>query len=261
MRSWCRFLVLWGACLGVYLCAYAEQGVALPDKKEATLGMSRTNQSLLHGVLINYKNDLTLNVTYETAKGFASIQNGVGVWLVREALVKAGVGVNYMLGRQESADRRYTGMGNVPGSAMSYVWGEWQPIQDAVTVYGNFGNSWNSANGKLAQWGTTLGFPVLQTVNGFVDFSRLWGDQRYVQRFYGVNSSQATLSGYRPFNVQSSGTLYRNAQMGLVWSLDAQTDVIMAYGKSSASSFLMESPLLDRKSQAMSAVVLSRRFD
>lgn len=261
MRFVPYFLTGWCMALGMCLYAHADQGMVLPDKKEATLGMSRTNQSLLHGVLINYKNDLTLNANYESERGFASIQNGVGLWLVRQELVKAGVGVNYMLGRQESVDRRYTGMGNVPGSAMSYVWGEWQPIQDAITVYGNLGDSWNSSNGKLAQWGMTLGFPIMQTVNGFADFSRSWGDQRYVQRFYGVNSSQTTLSGYRPFTAQSSGTLYRNTQIGLVFAFDAQTDVIVAHGKSNATSFLMESPLLDRKTQAMSAMVLSRRFD
>ena len=261
MRSWPCFIAVWCAAFGVCVNVCAQQDMTLPDKQEMTLGLSRTNQSLLHGVLINYKNDLTLNVNYENAKGFASIQNGVGLWLVRQELLKAGVGVNYMLGRQESADRRYSGMGNVPGSAMSYVWGEWQHIQDAITLYGNFGDSWNSSNGKLAQWGMTLGFPVLQTVNGFADVSRSWGDQRYVQRFYGVSSSQTTLSGYRPFTAPSAGTLYRNTQVGLVFAYDAQTDVIVARGKSSATSFLMESPLLDRKSQVLSAVVLSQRFD
>jgi outer membrane scaffolding protein for murein synthesis (MipA/OmpV family) len=251
------------SCCVAALCvaASAQDSTPLPDKKDVTFGLSRTNQSLLHGVLINYTNDPTLNVTYETARGFASIQNGVGLWLVREPLWKAGIGVNYMLGRDASADRRYTGMGNVPGSAMSYVWGEWQPIQDAVTVYGNLGDSWNASNGKLAQWGMTLGFPVVQAVNGFVDLSRSWGDQRYVQRFYGVSANQASLSGYRPFTAQTSGTLYRNTQVGVVFAFDAQTDVSMVHGKSNATSFLMESPLLDRASQAMSAAVLNRRFD
>ena len=260
MSAVIRCVLLW-SILGVFVFAQADEGTGIPDKREATLGVSRTNQSLLHGVLINYKNDLTINLTYENATGFASIQNGVGIWLVHEELVKAGVALNYMLGRQESADRRYAGMGNVPGSAMSYVWGEWQPIKDAITLYGNFGDSWNASNGKLAQWGMTFGFPVMHRINGFADFSRSWGDQRYVQRFYGVNSSQTTSSGYRPFAVQTSGVLYRNAQIGLVVEFDAQTDVIMAYGKSTATSFLMESPLIDRKSQASSAMLLSRRFD
>lgn len=91
------------------------------DKLELTVGVGRTSQSLLHGVLVTYRNDPTLNLSYETAQGFASLQNGIGLWLVREELFKAGLSVNYMMGRQEKTDSRYTGMGDVAGSAMSYV--------------------------------------------------------------------------------------------------------------------------------------------
>jgi hypothetical protein len=41
---------------------------------------------------------------------------------VRDELFKVGLSVNYMMGRQEKADPRYAGMGNVAGSAMSYAW-------------------------------------------------------------------------------------------------------------------------------------------
>ena len=243
------------------LCGAAAEHAEMPDKFEITAGMSRTNQSLVHGVLVTYKNDPTLNISYETARGFASVQNGVGVWLVRENLLKAGVSVNYMMGRRESADSRYAGMGRVPGSAMTYVWGEWQPIKDAITVYGNAGNSWHASSGTLAQWGATMGFPVWGRVNGFVDVSRYWASQTYVQRYYGVTQSQSASSGYNVFTARSSGTLYANAQVGLSVEVDRNTDLIMAYGTSKASGLLMDSPLLNTKSQTMSAFVLNRRFD
>jgi outer membrane protein len=230
------------------------------DKLELTVGVSRTSQSLLHGVLVTYRNDPTLNLSYETAQGFASLQNGIGLWLVREELFKAGLSVNYMMGRQEKADSRYTGMGDVAGSAMSYVWAEWQPVKDAITLYGNAGNSWHSASGTLAQWGATLGLPVVERVNGFVDVSRYWANQRYVQKYYGVSVSQSFGSGYNGFTARASGTLYANVQMGLVFELDRDTDLIAAHGRSTASSMLMESPLLNQKSQAMSTLLLSRRF-
>ena len=84
----------------------AEDAV-LADKFEVTAGMSRTSQSLLRGVLVTYKNDPTLNVNYETAQGFASMQNGVGVWMARDDLFKVGLSVNYMMGRQEKSDLNY----------------------------------------------------------------------------------------------------------------------------------------------------------
>ncbi|WP_158268108.1 MipA/OmpV family protein [Limnohabitans sp. Jir61] len=232
----------------------------LPDKLEVTAGLSRTSQSLVHGVLITFENEPTLNVNYETAQGFASVQNGVGVWLVRDELFKAGLSVNYMMGRQEKADVRYSGMGNVAGSAMSYVWAEWQPIKDAITLYGNAGNSWHSGSGTLVQWGATIGFPLINQVNGFVDVSRYWANQRYVQTYYGVTQSQSQASHYGAFNAHMSGTLYANAQMGVAIELDRDIDLIASFGRSTASSMLMESPLLNQKSQTLSALVLSRRF-
>lgn len=232
----------------------------LTDRFEVAVGLSRTSQSLLHGVLVTYKNDPTLNVNYETAQGFASMQNGVGVWLVRDELFKAGLSVNYMMGRQEKADPRYVGMGRVAGSAMSYVWAEWQPIKDAITLYGNAGNSWRSESGTLAQWGATLGFPLINPVNGFVDVSRYWANQRYVQQYYGVTQSQSQTSHYGVFNAHMSGTLYANVQMGVAIELDHDMDLIASVGRSTASSMLMESPLLNQKSQTLSALMLSRRF-
>jgi len=242
------------------LYAGAADGSDIPDKLEVTVGVSRTSQSLIHGVLVTYKNDPTLNISYETAQGFASVQNGVGVWLVRDVQLKAGVSVNYMMGRQEKADPRYAGMGRVPGSAMSYVWGEWQPIKDAVTLYGNAGNSWHAASGTLAQWGATIGFPVMGRVNGFVDLSRYWASQSYVQQYYGVTQAQKVTSGYDVFTARSSGTLYANAQIGLAIEVDRDMDLIAAYGTAKASGMLMDSPLLNQKSQTMSALVLNRRF-
>ena len=252
-----KYLLFLWAC---FISFVAMANEALQDKFEVTAGVSRTSQSLMHGVLVTYKNDPTLNVNYETSKGFASMQNGIGVWLVREEQLKAGVSVNYMMGRQEKSDARYSGMGHVAGSAMSYVWGEWQPIKDAITLYGNAGNSWHTASGTLAQWGATVGFPLVGRVNGFVDVSRYWAKQTYVQQYYGVSKGQSVSSGYSVFSANRSGVLYANAQMGVAIEVDHDTDVIVAYGKSTASAMLMESPLLNQKSQAISALVLSRRF-
>ncbi len=249
------------AAMTVFISAnsYAD-GSPLPDKFEASYGFTRTNQSLINGVLIHYKNDPTLNVVYENATGFASIQNGVGVWLVREAQVKSGVSLNYMMGRKASADVRYTGMGNVAGSGMAYWWGEWQPIKEAVTLYANYGNALRDSQGALGQWGLTLGLPLMPSVNVFADVSRSWANQHYFQTYYGVGAAQATASGYTPFAAPASGVLYSNRQVGLVIEASKDIDVIVGYGKSSASALLMRSPLLDRQVQSLSTIVLNQRF-
>ena len=255
MRLVASALVLFSASL-----AWAQDsGVA--DKFEVTYGINRSNQSLLNGVLVTYKNDPTINVTYETAKGFASVQNGLGLWLVRNEQVKVGYSLNYMMGRYASADTRYNGMGNVAGSAAAYAWGEWQPIKDAVTVYGNYSSALRATNGALAQWGVTLGVPVVNKVNAFVDVSRYWANQRYLQTYYGVTSAQAGSSNaYSAYTPTNSGTLYSNTLWGAMVEVNKDIDVVLGVGKSSATGLLMNSPLLDRKTQTNATVVLNQRF-
>jgi outer membrane scaffolding protein for murein synthesis (MipA/OmpV family) len=237
------------------------QDSAIADKFEVTYGINRSNQSLLNGVLVTYKNDPTINVTYETAKGFASVQNGVGLWLVRNEQVKVGYSLNYMMGRYATADTRYNGMGNVAGSAAAYAWGEWQPVKDAVTVYGNYSSAFRTNNGALAQWGVTLGVPVVNRVNAFIDVSRYWANQRYLQTYYGVTSAQAGSSNtYNAYTPTTSGTLYSNTLWGAMVEATKDIDVVIGVGKSSASGLLMNSPLLDRKTQTNATVVLNQRF-
>ena len=236
-----------------------DPGVA--DKFEVTYGINRSNQSLLNGVLVTNKNDPTINITYETAKGFASIQNGVGLWLVRNDQVKVGYSLNYMMGRYATADTRYNGMGNVAGSVAGYAWGEWQPVKDAVTVYGNYSNALRTNNGALAQWGMTLGVPVVSRVNAFIDVSRYWANQRYLQTYYGVTSAQAGSSNtYSAYTPTTSGTLYSNTLWGAMVEATKDIDVVIGLGKSSATGLLMNSPLLDRKTQTNATVVLNQRF-
>ena len=236
-----------------------DPGVA--DKFEVTYGINRSNQSLLNGVLVTNKNDPTINITYETAKGFASIQNGVGLWLVRNDQVKVGYSLNYMMGRYATADTRYNGMGNVAGSVAGYAWGEWQPVKDAVTVYGNYSNALQTNNGALAQWGMTLGVPVVSRVNAFIDVSRYWANQRYLQTYYGVTSAQAGSSNtYSAYTPTTSGTLYSNTLWGAMVEATKDIDVVIGVGKSSATGLLMNSPLLDRRTQTNATVVLNQRL-
>ena len=255
MRLVASALVLFSASL-----AWAQDsGVA--DKFEVTYGINRSNQSLLNGVLVTYKNDPTINVTYETAKGFASVQNGLGLWLVRNEQVKVGYSINYMMGRYASADTRYNGMGNVAGSAAAYAWAEWQPIKDAVTVYGNYSSALRASNGALAQWGVTLGVPVVNKVNAFIDVSRYWANQRYLQTYYGVTSAQAGSSNaYSAYTPTNSGTLYSNTLWGAMVEVTKDIDLVVGMGKSSATGLLMNSSLLDRKTQTNATVVLNQRF-
>jgi outer membrane protein len=254
-----KIILAWLGC-AIFSAVNAEE-FKDTAKFEATYGLSRTNQSLINGVLINYKTAPALNLGYENTRWFASIQNGVGAWLVRDEQLKSGLSINYMMGRNESADKRYAGMGDVAGSAMAYLWGEWQPIKDAVTLYANYGNSLSETDAALGQWGVTFGLPVANQLNVFLDHSRSWGSRQYLQKYYGVSASQSIASGYREFMPSGSGSLYRNTQIGLFIEAHQDIDVILGYGKSTACGMLMGSPMLDRRSQPISTIVLNQRFN
>lgn len=114
-----KIILAWLGC-AIFSAVNAEE-FKDTAKFEATYGLSRTNQSLINGVLINYKTAPALNLGYENTRWFASIQNGVGAWLVRDEQLKSGLSINYMMGRNESAEKRYAGIGNVADTAMAYV--------------------------------------------------------------------------------------------------------------------------------------------
>jgi outer membrane scaffolding protein for murein synthesis (MipA/OmpV family) len=250
----------------VGVCCALVQGVCAAEsngdeKFEASYGLTRTNQSLINGVLIHYQTDPTLNLAYENTRGFASIQNGVGFWLVRNAQLKTGLSANYMMGRNQSADKRYVGMGSVSGAPTAYVWSEWQPVKDALTFYANYGKSLSDTDAALAQWGFTLGLPITRKLNFFLDHSRSWGSNQYIRQYYGVTASQSITSGYREFTPTHAGLLYKNTQIGLVLEAHKNVDVILGYGTSTASNTLMHSQLLDRRSQPITTFVLNQRFN
>ena len=66
---------------------------------------------------------------------------------------------NFDAAKRREQDQAYA-------DAMAKVAAQLPNDLDAITLYGNVGNSWHSASGTLAQWGATLGFPVAQSVNG-----------------------------------------------------------------------------------------------
>jgi outer membrane scaffolding protein for murein synthesis (MipA/OmpV family) len=240
--------------------AYAQESEK-EFKFEVSYGLDRSNQSLINGVLINVRNDPSLNLTYETNKGFASIQNGLGLWFIRNDQLKVGYSLNYLMGRYESSDKRYKGMGDVAGSVAAHLWGEWQPVNDNFTIYGSYSNSLRSANGALAQWGMNLDIPLYKKLSTFVDYSQSFGSKKYLTTYYGVSSGQAgQANDYNIFTPNTSGLLYSNLMFGFNFEAGKKTDLLFGIGTTKASSALMSSPLLDKKSQSTATILINQHF-
>jgi outer membrane scaffolding protein for murein synthesis (MipA/OmpV family) len=228
---------------------------------EITYGLNKTNLSIVHGVLINAKVDPALDFNLERESGFLSIENGLGVWLLKESGLKSGLSLNYMLGRLEANDSAYRGLGDVKGQFEGYAFIEWQPILEAVTLYANWGSVPGAQHKSLAQVGFTLGLPVANGWDVFWDCKEAYGDQFYLQAFYGVNAQQSQSSGKGVYLPSSAAALYNTQTLGLVYEFDAKRNLIFGTGFIKASNTLMQSPLLaGLQTQKTTLLVLNQSF-
>jgi outer membrane scaffolding protein for murein synthesis (MipA/OmpV family) len=227
---------------------------------ELTYGLNQSNLSLLRGVVIDTKLEPTLDVKLETDQGFFSLQNGLGWWLHHEPALKSGVSLNYMLGRHQSTDRHYQGLGDRSGSFDLFAFAEWQPVLDAVTLYANAASTPGLDAKAFAQAGATLGLPLFNPWNAFVDLNVTWGNLSYWQNFYGVPARSSTASMKGTFNPTQGGVLYQSKTVGGVYSLDRSIDLIVGVGTLEASENLMQSPLMGSRVQHTVMLMVNQKL-
>lgn len=267
--QWC-FAWMFIASISVALAQTKENSAPLAGESflsramqgaEITYGMNKTNLSIVHGVLVNAKLDPTLDFNLEREDGFLSIEHGLGLWLMKETGLKSGVSVNYLLGRFQANDLAYRGLGDVNGQFEAYAFAEWQPVLEAVTLYANWGATPGSQHKGLAQVGFTLGLPLGQGWDVFWDCKEAYGDQAYLQAYYGVNAQQAQLSGKSIFLPTTGSALYNTQNIGLVYEFNPKLSLIVGVGFIKASNALMQSPLLNGlQLQRTSLAVANQNF-
>jgi len=235
--------------------AQAQMGTAegQPWKLDLSVGAVRGTQSYFKGLLLRSRTDPLVVIDAAKGRWIASTVNGVGYLLADDPVFSLGVSANYMLGRQESHEPRYKGLGNVAGTVGAYGFFEWRPVKEAVTVYGNVLRSARSQSGTLATLGATLALPVTPRLSGFVDVYANWADQRYTQTYYGVDTAQAASAAY-PAYAAKSGLLSTTPSVGVNYNVDKHWDVIAYVGRTRLSSGAAASPLVQHPSQSVAAV-------
>ena len=228
---------------------------------DVTLGWSQSNLSITKGVLIEAQFLPTFNANVENQLGFLSVQNGAGLWLYKSPAVKVGASVNYMLGRFERFDRRYTGLGDVAGSFDAYTWVEWQPIKDAVTVYANYARTLGASYRSYAQIGFTLGAPIKDDINFFADMNFNYANQTYVQKYYGIDAHQATVSARTPYTASQGGMLNDANLVGLDFVMGRDRDLILGIGQLKYSHALSTTPLIVQAHQKTLLLVWNQKLN
>ena len=232
-----------------------------PSSKDVTIGWSQSNLSLTNGVLIETQLLPSFNFNAENKTGFLSVQNGAGLWLYKSEGLKVGASVNYMLGRFERFDRRYTALGDVSGAFDAYAWAEWQPIKEAVTAYANYARTMDTTYRSYAQIGLTLGLPIINSVNAFADLNFNYANQTYLQKYYGVDAHQSTVSARMPFALSRGGLVNGASLLGLDVVFSKKADLLLGAGALKYSKELSLSPLIAKDQQRTLLVVWSQKLN
>ena len=249
--------------VAVACCAPAQAQMTSADPQEwkvkLTMGAERGTEKFFKGVLLRSRTDPWFGVDISRGRWLLSSINGLGYLVQDSEAFSLGLSANYMLGRYESNEPRYRGMGKVAATLGAYAFFEWRPIKDAVTVYGNVLRSSKSQNGSLANLGATVGFPLVGQLAGFVDYNLNWANGSYTQTFYGVNASQSATSGYGVYSAKG-GMLNSTPTVGLYYPVNKQWSVLGYAGKSRLSGAAGDSPLVQNRSQSVGALLAVYKF-
>lgn len=232
-----------------------------PLSQDVTIGWSQTNLSLTNGVLVETQLLPTFNFTAENTIGFLSVQNGAGLWLYKSEDLKVGASINYMLGRFEKFDRRYTALGDVPGAFDAFVWAEWQPIKEAITAYANCARTIDSSYRSYAQVGLTLGLPITNAVNAFADVNFNYANQTYVQKYYGIDAHQSAVSARMPFALRRGGLVNGASLLGFDLVINKHAELLLGAGALRYSKELSLSPLIAQAQQKTFLMVWSQKLN
>jgi MipA family protein len=223
------------------------------------MGAERGTEKFFKGVLLRSRTDPWLGVDASRGRFFLSTLNGLGYLVQDSETFSLGVSANYMLGRSETYEPRYRGLGKVEATLGAYGFFEWRPVKDAVTVYGNVLRSSRTQSGTLANLGATLGFPLVGQLSGFVDYNVNWADSNYTQTYYGVTAAQAATSGYTAYNAKG-GLLNATPTVGLYFPINKQWSVLGYGGKARLAGAAGDSPVVQNRSQSVGALLAVYKY-
>jgi len=228
-------------------------------KLEVALGATYATDARFLGILIQPKLQPAIEIEYEHGPYFASSDRGIGLKDGEEGKFSVGLGANYQSGRKESEDRRYRGLGDVPGSIEAHAFFEWLPVGSALTLYGDVGSAASGAARTLYSAGARVAFPLASALSGFVDASLTGGNDRYVKAFYGVSPEQAATSHY-PVYTPRSGVFELASVVGAAYNVAPKCSIVVSVGPTRRVGDVAASPLIDHRSYPAALIVSSYRF-
>lgn len=228
-------------------------------KQEVSFGALYGTSSLLAEGLARSTAAPFVDIALEHGRFFASLQRGIGYGFVRTHQLRVDAAFGYRAGRSEDRDDLYRGLGNAKGALLALVSVDWEP-SEALYLYASASQAINGPKGFSLIMGTGVGFPVVKSLNGYVDVSSAWGDSHYVQNYYGITPVQAERSGYRTY-MPGAGFVNTTVIAGLVYDVSAKWEINFAVGATRFEGDVRKSPLTaDERIQPVAHLYVTHRF-
>jgi outer membrane scaffolding protein for murein synthesis (MipA/OmpV family) len=195
-------------------------------------------------------------------EAFFSTGEGIGVNVLSFSHVRIGVAITYDLGRPMHEDgRALNGLGNInPSPEMKifagYTLAEAFPLTLRVDIRRQLGAS----NGWVGDAGAYMPMPGSSArFAWFAGPSVTFGDQRYMNEYFGITSAQAADTAYPRYRAQAG---FKSAGFGISaawiitphWIIDEASSVDELLGSAA------KSPITEAKTQAVVTVSALYKF-
>jgi outer membrane protein len=188
---------------------------------------------------------------------FVSVTNGIGLKVLNDGPVKAGITVNYSGGRTSSDDPRLKGLPDIKGAAQvgGFMTYSFRPFAFEAQV----GRRLGSKPGTTVQLDGSVSAQPLPQFHVSLSADLTWADSGYQKTFFGVTAAEAAqatskgnpLTAYRPGSGLTMASLTAAAvyQVSEDWGLIARISLQDLVGTPAKKS-----PLTQRTFQTVVAV-------
>jgi outer membrane scaffolding protein for murein synthesis (MipA/OmpV family) len=199
---------------------------------------------------------VVLDVRYKSI-AFLSDGEGLGVNLLHGQTYRAGVAIDYDLGRDHHLQHRLTGLGNVGVAPEGKLFAEYflLPFVYRADIRKGFGGH----NGIIGDLGMYVPLPVGKNAYVFTGPSVTFADSDYMQAYFGITPAQAARSQFHTFTARGGldragwgiTALYKHSEH---WWVEAEGAWEYMLGDAGRS------PIVEDKSQFAAGVNLLYRF-
>ena len=179
---------------------------------------------------------------------FVSVLEGVGVKILNDGPVRAGIGLNYAGGRTSSDDPRLKGLPDISGAAQvgGYIAYTVKPFVLEAKVERRLG----STSGTQVDLGASFAANPLPQLHLTVSGNVTWADASYQKTFFGITPANAAVANAQgnPLPVYTPGSGVVNAalvasgvyQLSPHWGLIARLGVEDVVGNAAKDSPLTQ---------------------